>query len=181
MQDLKFLCDCVDHMGMCIIQEWLKMDITDRQKQLETLQHAKHKSKEDISLDKTLKKRKRQFDAARRLLNEVDYAELDLPKKTYKKVLFNVDKLAAILDDDESGYAFVETTFNVYADEFVTILRSMTAAGNLSEESRVKVKELIKAFNSYIVRTIDKIQNHNQMNIDISCDVVIKNLNNTNI
>ena len=181
MQDLKFLCDCVDRMGMCIIQEWLKMDITDRQKQLETLQHAKHKSKEGTSLDKTLKKRKSQFDAAKRLLNDVNYTELDLPKKAYKKVLSNVDKLAAILDDDESGYAFVETTFNVYADEFVTILRTMAAAGNLSEESRIRVKELIKAFNSYVVRTINKIQNHNQMNIDISYDVVMQNLNNTNI
>ena len=181
IQDLKFLGDCVSHIDGCVIKEWIGIDITDRQNQLETLQHAKHKSKEGTSLDKTLKKRKSQFDAAKRLLNDVNYIELDLPKKAYKKVLSNVDKLAAILDYDESGYAFVETTFNVYADEFVTILRTMAAAGNLSEESRIKVKELIKAFNSYVVRTINKIQNHNQMNIDVSYDVVIKNLNNTNI
>lgn len=181
IQDLKFLGDCADRIDGYVIKEWIKIDITDRQNQLEALQHARHKTKEGISLDKTLKKRKSQFDAAKRLLNDVNYTELNLPKKAYKKVLSNVDKLAAMLDNDESGYAFVETTFNVYADEFVTILRTMTAAGNLSEESRIKVKELIKAFNSYVVRTIDKIQNHNQINIDISCDVVMKNLNNTNI
>lgn len=181
IQDLKFLGDCADRIDGYVIKEWIKIDITDRQNQLEALQHTKHKSKEGTSLDKTLKKRKSQFDAAKRLLNDVNYTELDLPKKAYKKVLSNVDKLAVMLDNDESSYAFVETTFNVYADEFVTILRTMAAAGNLSEESRIKVKELIKAFNSYVVRTIDKIQNHNQMNIDISCDVIMKNLNNTNI
>lgn len=57
IQDLKFLSDCVDHMKRGVIQEWLKMDITARQGQLEALQHAKHKSKEDMSLDKTQKKK----------------------------------------------------------------------------------------------------------------------------
>ena len=56
IQDLKFLSDCVDHMCRCVIKDWLKNDITDRQKQLEALQNAKHETKEDISLDITQKK-----------------------------------------------------------------------------------------------------------------------------
>lgn len=63
LQDLKFLWDCVDHICLCVIKEWLKNDITDRQNQLETLQYAKHKTKEDISFDKTLKKRNDEDDS----------------------------------------------------------------------------------------------------------------------
>lgn len=37
IQDLKFLGDCVSYIDGCVIKEWIGIDITDRQNQLEAL------------------------------------------------------------------------------------------------------------------------------------------------
>ena len=93
----------------------------------------------------------------------------------------DVELLKTILKDNPDGYAFVETTFSVYTDEFISLLKSMTVKERLSDKDENRIEELTRAFDNYVVRTIKKIKEQNQVNIDISYDVVMRNLTNTNI
>lgn len=154
-----------------------------RRKDLEAIEKTPKQKREEekISLDKTAKKRKEQFNAAKMALEAFEYAKLNIPKKLYKEVLKNADRLKTVLANNEKGWAFVDTTFNVYTDEFITLLKAMSTKEKSSDEDMAKIKELITAFNDYIVRTINKIESQNQMSTDISYDVVVHNLNNTNV
>lgn len=182
IKDLKYFDSCSDYMNDSCIKYRLKEEIEKKHEKIVIAKEAtEQKPEEKISMDLTSKKRQNQFDAAKKKLDKFSYESLNIPENVYEKILADVDLLKTILKDNPDGYAFVETTFNVYTEEFISLLKSMTVKERLSDKDENRIEELVRAFDNYIVRTIKKIKEQNQVNIDISYDVVMRNLTNTNI
>lgn len=182
IKDLKYFDSCSDYMNDSCIKYRLKEEIEKKHEKIVIAKEAtEQKPEEKISMDLTSKKRQNQFDAAKKKLDKFSYESLNIPENVYEKILADVDLLKTILKDNPDGYAFVETTFSVYTDEFISLLKSMTVKERLSDKDENRIEELVRAFDNYIVRTIKKIKEQNQVNIDISYDVVMRNLTNTNI
>lgn len=182
IKDLKYFDSCSDYMNDSCIKDYLKQEIEKKHEKIAIVKEtAEQKPEEKISLDLTLKKRQNQFNAAKKILDKFNYESLNIPGNVYEKILADVDLLKTILKDNPDGYAFVETTFSVYTDEFISLLKSMTVKERLSDKDENRIEELVRAFDNYIVRTIKKIKEQNQVNIDISYDVVMRNLTNTNV
>ena len=139
------------------------------------------KENNDISLNKTLKTQKEIFKEGIKSLESFDYSDTNIPKKKYESVLKNIDKLEKSLERNEHGYVFVDTTFTLFSNEVIHLLKSFTVMGSdIDNENKEKMCNLLDSFNDYLKRTNDKIIYQNQTIIDSSYDVVLKNINKTN-
>lgn len=141
----------------------------------------KIKEKGSIYLNETISKQKMQLQESVDRLRNFDIEDSNISQKEYEEILKNIAVLVDTLDKKPNGFCFVDTTFNVYVNEIIKLFKAYDVKSITTKEDREKIQELMGAFNNYVLRTINKIQNQNQIEINVSCDVIIKNLNKTNV
>lgn len=155
---------------------WKKMNALKEEKKV-----LKETKSETIEMKTVMESQSANFDYGMKLLYEFKYKTSNVQKWMYDNICQKADDLSKELKKNPKGYVFVDTTFTTFTEEFIALLTSFLAMGSdIDKENREKMKTLLKSYYEYLERTIDKVKNQNQMNIDIAYDVVIKNLNKTN-
>ena len=183
-KDLEYICDIgnryYDDNPKTEILDCCKTLARERIKTIKDLEKAK-KADKPVSLSQTSSKQKTQFQKDIERFENFDSGRSNIPQKKYSKILNSLSELEEILERKPDGYTFVDTTFHVYTDEIMNLFAAYDTKDNLSKEDKAKIQELLEAFDNYIIRTINRIKTQSQMDIDVSCDVIIRNLNKTNM
>lgn len=142
---------------------------------------AKKDENEPTKLDKTLQTQKDIFNKGVTILKNLNYKETIVPDEEYEEILAKVDKLSSLLDKNDQAYIYVDTTFTLFATEVTNLLNSFAIMDeDISDENRKRMDDLITSFGNYLDRTKDKILNQNEVSINASYEVVIKNIDKTN-